>query len=125
MITIALISVLAAIAIPLYNGYILEGHLTGMRTTMNGMRTLIEEYRLENGDYGPADADMVDGGNVYDWEPTGDTSAYTFSVTGGTTNYSVTGSFNANTGIWVRCDDRFSNCCDSEITGSATPTACP
>lgn len=128
MIAIAVLSILAAIAVPAYRGYILEGHLTGMRTTMNGMRTLIEAYRLENGDYGPGDANMADDtvdGRPYGWIPTGDMSAYTFAVTGGTNSYSVTGTFNANTQIWVRCDNRLNNCCDSDSTGSATPTACP
>jgi hypothetical protein len=99
-----------------------------MRTTMNGMRTLIEAYRLENGDYGPGDADMADddvGGSPYDWVPSGDTSAYTFAVTGGSTIYSVTGSLDANPQIWVRCCTRFNSCFDSDTTGSATPVACP
>lgn len=127
MIAIAILSVLAAIAIPIYNGYILEGHLTGMRSTMSGMRTILEDYRLENGNYA-GDGDMVDDtvdGDPYDWEPTGDSSAYTFAVSGGTTNYFVTGRLNANTQIWVRCCNRFQTCFDSDTTGSATPTACP
>jgi type IV pilus assembly protein PilE len=124
MVAIAILSILGAIAIPLYNGYVLEGHLTGMRATMNGMRTLIEAYGLENGDYGPGDADMADLPNEYGWTPSGDTSAYTFVVTGGTT-YSVTGSLDANTQIWVRCCNRFRTCFDSQTTGSATPVVCP
>lgn len=124
MVAIALISVLAAIGIPLYTGYVLEARLTGMRTTMNGMRTSIEDYRLENGDYGPGDADMADG-SVYGWEPTGDTSPYTFAVSGGTTSYFVTGSLDADNQIWVRCCNRFRSCFDSDTTGSTTPVACP
>lgn len=132
MVAIALISVLAGIAIPFYQGYIREGHFVSIRTTINGMRTPIEDYRLENGNYG-ATATLTDyaqistaHGGRFDWEPSGDAAPYTFSVVVVSTNsYDVYGTLNANAAIWARCDDRFLNCCDAETTGSASLIACP
>lgn len=136
MIVIAILSVLTAIAIPLYNGYILEGQFSTMRTTTSGLRTILEDFRLDNGNYGTAGTQFTEntsGGvtqisNQYPWNPSGDMSAHTYvvSVTG-TNSYDVWGITNANTSIWVRCDNRFSTCCDSDTTpdGHAVTTACP
>jgi type IV pilus assembly protein PilE len=129
MIAIAILSVLAGIAIPLYNGYVAEGHQASMRTTLNGLRTPLEEYRLENGNYGST-TDLVGISNInsrFDWNPSGDSSAYEYTVSvTGTNSYDVWGVFRANSGIWVRCEDRFSNCCDSETaSGSTHDAACP
>lgn len=127
MITIAIISILAGIAIPLYNGYILEGHLTTMRSTMNGLRTILEDFRLDNGNYGTT-GDLVGLAAIdgrYTWNPGGDLSAHTYTVSvTGTNSYDVWGTFNADTSVWVRCDDRFSNCCDPD-SGTAVTSACP
>lgn len=128
MIAIAILSVLAAIAIPLYRGYILEGHFASMRTTLNGMRTSIEDFRLENGNYGPVgnlvDIAAIDG--RFAWQPAGDTGAYTYTVAvTGTNSYDLWGVFDANNAIWARCDNRYQSCCDSETTGSTSVIACP
>lgn len=127
MMTIAIISVLAAIAIPLYDGYILEGHLATMRSTLNGLRTPIEDFRLDNGSYG-ANGNLVGIAAIdgrFNWEASGDTAAYSYTVSvTGTNAYDVWGTFNANTAIWVRCDNRFRNCCDPD-SGTAVTNACP
>ena len=120
MITIAILSILAAIAIPLYDVYIREGHLTAIRTEINGLRTEIEDYRLENGSYtniaafGPFAArwtELNDGPYSYTIQPTGN-------------SYDIWGVLDSNTAIWVRCDTRLSNCCDSD-TGTVVTSACP
>lgn len=126
MVTVAVISVLAGIAIPLYSGYVLEGKLVSIRTTLNGMRTPIEEYRLENGNYGTTttlnNVSQISG--RFPWTPSGDTSGFTYKVIIVSTNsYDVWGQFGSD--AWARCDDRFSTCCDSESTGSASVIACP
>ena len=136
MITIAVISILTAIAIPMYRGYILEGNLVTMRTTANGLHTIMEDFRLDNGNYGAIGSQFTEntsGGvtqisSQYPWNPSGDMTAHTYvvSVTG-TNSYDVWGTFNAETSVWIRCDNRFSNCCDSDTTpdGHAVTTACP
>ncbi len=127
MITIAVLSVITAIAIPAYRGYVREGHFTTMRATLDGMRTPIEDYRLENGNYGVtgslAGVAAIDA--RFGWEPTGDITAYTYTVSVTSTNsYDAWGSFSAD--IWVRCDARFTNCCDSTTPGAtAVSNACP
>lgn len=130
MVAVGVLSILVAIAIPAYEGYVRESHLTAMRTTMNGMRTSIEEYRLDNGNYG-SNATLSGIGQIsssqggrFDWTPSGDTGNYTYVVAVTSTNsYDVWGSH--INGIWARCDDRFQQCCDSDTTGSSTIVACP
>jgi type IV pilus assembly protein PilE len=127
MVTVAVISILFSIAIPLYNGYVREGHLTTIRTNMNHMRTAIEDHRLDNGTYVPAgfsagaELDNADIVSEFGLEP-GDLGPYTYTVAVGTNSYDVWGVFNTN--IWARCDDRFGNCCDPD-SGSAATSACP
>jgi prepilin-type N-terminal cleavage/methylation domain-containing protein len=128
MIAIAVITILTGIAIPLYSGYIREGHFVSMRTTLNGMRTSIEDYRLENGNYGTADtlANMAAIQSRFDWHPSGDAKAYEFGMVIASTNsYDVYGEYKADPSIWVRCDNRYQTCCDADSTGSATLTNCP
>ena len=126
MVTIAVIAVLAAIAIPAYDGYIRESHLTSMRTTIDGLRTILEDYRLENGNYGPGATGLSAINTTYGWNPSGDVSNYdyTLSVTG--SSYHVWVTFSPNPSLWIRCDARFSNCCDPDTPGATAVTnACP
>lgn len=127
MITIAIVTILTAIAVPLYNGYIREGHYAAMRATIDSMRTPIEDFRLENGSYG-ATGNLVGIAAIdgrFGWEPNSDTDAYTYTVAVVATNdYDVWGIYNSD--IWVRCEDRMSNCCDSEASGATSASAaCP
>jgi type IV pilus assembly protein PilE len=125
MITIAVMTVIAAVAIPAYNGFIRESHYTTMRATINQMRTPIEDTRLEDGSYGTVgnvndfaiirtrfnlDADIDPG--LYD---------YTVAVVS-TTNYHVWGE--SPGGLWLRCENRANRCC--ETNASDDPSAdCP
>lgn len=127
MVTLAVISVLAAIAIPVYNGYVREGHYTAMRATITSMRTPIEDFRLENGSYG-ATGNLVGEGAIdarYGWDPGSDLGSYTYTVAVvGTNNYHVWGVLNPN--VWVRCENRLNSCCDSDAAGATAPNAaCP
>lgn len=127
MIAVAILTILAGISIPLYRGYVLEGHFTTMRSTMDGLRTPLEDFRLDNGSYG-ATGTLVGQSNIdgrFGWTPIGDMGnyQYTVSVTG-TNSYDVWGVSQTNAGVWVRCDNRFTNCCDAE-TSSAVTSACP
>ena len=128
MITIAVLSVVAAIAVPAYTGYIREGHFATMRTTIDGMRTVLEDFRLDNGSYVPAGnsvgdelatADII---SKFGWEPSGDLGSYTYTVSVATSSYDVWGVYSPS--AWVRCDDRFTTCCDAD-TGAAVTAACP
>ena len=129
MVTVAVVAVITAIAVPAYRGYIKEGHFATMRSTMDGMRTVVEEFRLENGSYIPggygagsqiSNADIT---SAFGWQPSGDIGNYLFTVAVQSNSYDIWGTFSAGD-VWVRCDNRFSNCCDSDGGGAAT-SACP
>ena len=51
MITIAIISVVAGIAIPAYNGYITTARMTEADTNLAALRLAQEEFFLENNNY--------------------------------------------------------------------------
>jgi type IV pilus assembly protein PilE len=51
MIVIAIIAILAAIALPAYQNYILEGKLTEAQSALSTMRTALEQYYLDNRTY--------------------------------------------------------------------------
>jgi type IV pilus assembly protein PilE len=126
MITVAVLTILAGIAVPLYSGYIREGHLTTMRSSMAGLRTILEDYRLENGDYGPGAVGLDNINTTYEWEPGGDLGAYSFTVAVAGGTYNVWATLNSNSSVWVRCDARFTNCCDPDTpSATAATSACP
>lgn len=120
MIVIAIMVTLTAIAIPLYNGYIREGHYAAMRSNMNGLRTPIEDYRLENPTYVGATADPGISQIITDLN----SGAYTFTVSLGTNSYDVQGVHSPT--VWTRCENRMNKCCDADTPSATGPTsACP
>ena len=120
MITVAILFILAGIAIPLYSGYIREGHFTTIRSDMNGLRTSIEDYRLENATYVGATAEP----GVSQFLADINGGSYTFSVSATSNSYDVQGVLSAK--IWVRCENRMNKCCDADTPSASGPTAaCP
>jgi type IV pilus assembly protein PilE len=124
MIAIAVLSVIVSIAIPSYNRYILEGHFATMRSTLNGLRTVIEDYHLDNGNFGST-GNLAGLGAIngrFGWNPGVDLGAYVYTVAvTGTNSYDVWGQFGSD-GAWVRCENRFGTCCDSESSSSSAPS---
>lgn len=125
MITTALISVLATIAVSAYNGYISESRYAIIRSTINQMRTPIEDFRLENGGYGTT-LDLTDFGAIsgrFGLDPNDiDFGPYAFTVSVvSTSNYTVWGSYDGDT--WIRCENRANRCCDSNA-GNDPAAAC-
>ncbi len=91
------------------------------------MRTPIEDFRLENGSYGPA-GNLVNEAGIdgrFGWDPGSDISGYDYTVAVvATNNYHVWGELSPT--VWVRCEDRMSNCCDSDtVAGTASAANCP
>ncbi len=121
MVTVAIIAVLSAIVVPLYSGYIRESHFATMRSNLDRLRTDIEDYRLDNGTY----VNIGSSGAVNAVLAELNAEAYTYAIVSPTTNsYDVTGLLNA--AVWVRCDDRFSNCCDPDTpAATGVASACP
>lgn len=126
MVTVAIIAIITAIAIPAYNGYILEARLSTARSNMDSIRVFLEDYRLDNGTYiGPngASPTLAHVESDFGWTPDGDNDAYTyrFELTNNSYNLAVQSGT-----TWIRCEDRMSNCCDSTMAGTTNfSTACP
>src|SRR5262245_3533571 len=51
MITVAVIAILAAVALPSYVDYVARGNLVEARTNLSDMRTRLEQYFLDNRKY--------------------------------------------------------------------------
>jgi len=132
MIALAIIFTIAAIAIPVYRGYIAEGYYGVMRTNMHDMRIMIEDFRLDNGNYGTPGTQFTEDSNAglsqisaqYGWNPSGNIAGYTYTIAvrNLTVGYDVWASHVS--GLWTRCDARLSNCCDGN-TGIPSASACP
>lgn len=127
MIAIAILSVIAVIAVPAYLGYIKEARLGTLRMNLDTLRVPLEDYRLDNGNYGTAGTTYTDANitSQYGWQPGDGEADYSYSVrvyniSGSTSTYDVWAKDNATT-TWVRCDNRMNKCCD----GSGSVTACP
>jgi len=84
MITAATIAMLAAIAIPAYNGYIDTGKHGAAATNARLLATFVDNYFYENGTYlaGTYDpgGDTVTLPNAYGWRPDGDKNQYRYTV---------------------------------------------
>lgn len=140
MIVVAIISILSAIAVPLYQGYVSEARLGAARSNADTLRLFMEEFNLNNGTYlanstnagagctatggnytqhGSSNTDLED---CFGWRPDGDNGVFTYSVVADATSWSIT--VEHTSGDWIRCEGRMSNCCDSETSG-ASKTNCP
>jgi type IV pilus assembly protein PilE len=51
MVTVAIIGILAAIALPVYSNYVIRGKLVAMTNTLAAARTAMEQYFLDNRTY--------------------------------------------------------------------------
>jgi type IV pilus assembly protein PilE len=128
MIVVAILAIIAAIAIPAYNGYIREAKLGTAKANMETLRIFLEDTKLEDGSYvpggGSGPATYANTGAVetaYNWSPDGDQDKYSYSVTASSNSYDIV--VQHTSGVWIRCEDRMTTCCDS--TGSGTTSACP
>lgn len=97
MIAIAILSVIAAIAIPAYNGYIREARINAAIANIEPLRIALEDFWLDNGTYGvrapevwvPGGANSLESGTL-GWRPdAGDKNMFTYSVTSNATSYSI------------------------------------
>jgi type IV pilus assembly protein PilE len=52
MVTVAIVAILATIALPAYNSYVLRGKLAEAYTNLANMRVQLEQYYQDNRDYG-------------------------------------------------------------------------
>ena len=83
MIAVAILAIVAAIAVPAYNGYIRESRLGALRMNLDTLRIAVEAFRLDSqaGNYGNATYTGVTAiSNQYGWKPEGDGGIYAYKV---------------------------------------------
>jgi prepilin-type N-terminal cleavage/methylation domain-containing protein len=126
MIVVAIMAIIGTIALPLYTNYVREARFGSMRVNLDSIVLLLEDFRLDNGNYGTASTQYASQAAInsqYGWDPLKDLSDYSFvvDVPADNSTYNMWVS-HAASGLWYRCDSRMSNCCDGD---DGSPAACP
>jgi len=111
MITIAILGIVAAIAIPAYTGYIATARMAEATNNIAALKLAEEEYYLENNKYFYDTTDDNDNlatasGNL--WSASkgeGGTVNFTYTVSGTNPSYTITATGNANTPVAGKTKD--------------------
>jgi type IV pilus assembly protein PilE len=133
MITIAILAIISAFAIPAYNSYIRESRLSAMRMNLDTLRIAVEAYRLDSraGNYGTTKTyDKAAITSSFGWIPEGDNSAYDYRVrVTSATTYQLCAARAVASDQWVRCTKGGGNyACTEGAKGSSAvlvSTPCP
>ncbi len=98
MVVVAIIAIIAAVAIPSYNDYVRQGKLTEAFGTLSDYRVRMEQYNVDNRNYGAA------GGDCGPAVPSG--SNFTYTCVAGTpaSTYVATATSNVNVGLGTAGD---------------------
>jgi type IV pilus assembly protein PilE len=91
MITIAIIAIIAAIAIPSYTDYVTRGKLAEATTTLSDLRVKLEQYYQDNRMYNKAGASPVCGGWTNATTPPGGVNTKYFQMQCASSNASGAG----------------------------------
>lgn len=90
MITVAIVAILAAVAIPAYNGYINTAKMSEAHNNLAALRLAEEEFFLENNRYFTgADHNAINTASGGLWERTGTNFSYLVSSTSVTSTWSA------------------------------------
>ncbi len=111
MIVVAIIAILSAISIPLYNNYITTTQGASARGNVEALRLALEDHFLDNRTY--VAGEWIPGGSVtlqtgvLGWRPDGDEDNYDYRVVAGPTgigtSYVLTVTNRNNTSIVTTC----------------------
>lgn len=87
MIVVAILAIISAIAIPVYQGYVLEAKIHAALQNSEPLRLALEDYFLENttyiaGNWLPTGAQTLETGDL-GWHPDGDSNQYNYTVVAG------------------------------------------
>lgn len=93
MVTVAIIAIIAAVAIPAYNSYVVRGKLSEAFGTLGDYRVRMEQFNVDNRNYGIA------GGTCGSAVPTGSYFTYTCVPGNPATTYVATATSQANVGL--------------------------
>jgi type IV pilus assembly protein PilE len=84
MVTVGIIGVLAAIAVPSYHGYIELGERSATQENAEQLALFLDNYFYENGTYLPgtyeAGVDTTTLPNNLGWRPDGDNDAFRYNI---------------------------------------------
>jgi type IV pilus assembly protein PilE len=104
MITIAIVAILAAIAIPSYAEYLRRGRITEAVAALSGMRVKMEQFFQDNRTYSNA----CQGGTVAPLPPS--TANFAYGCTGlGATTYTITATGQGNLSGYAYSIDQSNN----------------
>jgi type IV pilus assembly protein PilE len=106
MIAVAIIAIIAAVALPMYNGYVATSREAVLVTNISSIEIFQEDRRLRTGAYltNAANAAAIEA--AIDWVPEGDAPGTTYSIApgaGGT--YQVTATAPDGTVVCLRLPD--------------------
>jgi type IV pilus assembly protein PilE len=124
MIAVAILAIVAAIAVPAYQGYLRESRLGAMRMNLDTLRIAVEAHRLDSpiGTYGSGSyaGKTVSGSFSWspvntnlawqDWQPTGDGGSYEYSVALTSNGLSYDMTAKDSSGLNLICTNRMSTC---------------
>ncbi len=106
MIAVAIVSVIAAVAIPAYNGYIAASREAVLVSNIRTMEIFQEDNRLRTGTYLTVAADQAAIEAAIDWVPEGDEPGTTYSIAAGPGgSYEVTATAPDGTTVCLRMPD--------------------
>lgn len=106
LIAVAIIAALAAIALPLYSGYIQTSREGVLVNNISTMEVFQEDYRLREGNYLTVAADLAAIEAAIGWAPQSDDGT-TYSIAAGPAGtYQVTAVDTAGTTVCLRLPDK-------------------
>ena len=82
LITLVVIAILSAVAVPLYNAKVAQARQTGAQRNLVALGQLEEIYRFQNGTYTATLQDLINLGWKNDTGSAGDVGYYAFTITG-------------------------------------------
>ncbi len=97
MVAVAVVTILAAVALPAYNDYIETGEEGALVSSMTTIEVFQENFRLRNGAYAVNLANIAAITTAINWDPR---DGNTYSIAAGTgTTYNLTGTSAAGTTV--------------------------
>ena len=130
MIVVAIIAIVSAIAIPVYNNYVSTAQGVAVRSNMDPLRIQLEDFFLDNNTYKAGGAATLTwtagsganaGMTALGWHPDAVEDLYNYNVAATNNNYTIVVT-HASDGSWGRCENRMTKCCSGIGT---PPAACP